>query len=182
MIKKIIILYSLLLVCNTTFSQKVYITKTGYISFFSHTLVEDIKAHNNQVLSVFNKETGEISIQLLIRSFNFKKTLMKQHFNESYIESHIYPKATFKGEIVNFKDISTTSKQNIEIKGVLKIRDIEKEVRMNATINILKNELQISGSFKVEVADFDIKIPAIVKNNIAKVIKVSFDLNHKPYK
>jgi hypothetical protein len=34
----------------------------------------------------------------------------------------------------------------------------------------------------VEVADFDIKIPIVVRNNIAKTIKVSFDLHHKPYK
>jgi len=31
------------------------------------------------------------------------------------------------------------------------------------------------------VADYDIDIPRIVVNNIAKSIKVSFDLDHKPY-
>ena len=43
------------------------------------------------------------------------------------------------------------------------------------------DEIVLKGDFNVQVADFNIKIPAIVRNNIAKTIKVTFDLRHKPY-
>jgi len=178
--KKIYILLFSLFFVNQMFSQKKYLAKDGYISFFSHSLVEDIKADNNQVLSIIDKETGEIAIQLLMRSFLFKKALMQQHFNESYVESHKYPKAKFNGLIVNFEDLNDKN-SNTEIKGTLSVHGKEKEISIIAKVIINEDEINISGDFMVEVADFNIKIPAIVRNNIAKIIKVTFQIKHKPY-
>ncbi|WP_299523519.1 YceI family protein [uncultured Lutibacter sp.] len=179
MIKNTILIITLLFsIC--AFSQGKYLTKDGYISFFSHSLVEDIKANNYQVVSIIDSETGEIAIQLLMKSFMFKKALMQEHFNESYIESHKYPKAIFKGFILNFNEFEGEN-SNLEIKGILSIHGKEKEVSTIANVVILENEINLSGHFMVEVADFDIKIPMVVRNNIAKIIKISFELNHKPY-
>ena len=163
--KNRIIVILLFLMSSQLFSQERYLTKEGYISFFSHSLVEDIKADNYQVLSVIDKKTGEIAIQLLMKSFMFKKALMQEHFNQSYVESYKYPKATFKGFILNLKEL-----------------DNQKEISTIANIQILKDQINLSGHFMVEVADFDIKIPIVVRNNIAKTIKITFDLKHKPYK
>ena len=51
---KKIIAFLILMVVLKSYSQDKYITKEGYISFFSHTIVEDIKADNFQVLSVID--------------------------------------------------------------------------------------------------------------------------------
>jgi len=169
------------LVASQLFSQEKYLTKEGSISFFSHSLVEDIKADNYQVLSIIDKETGEIAIQLLMKSFMFKKALMQQHFNESYVESYKYPKATFKGFIMNFNELESQN-TTVEIKGILSIHGKEKEISTSAKIEVLKDQINLSGNFMVEVADFDIKIPVVVRNNIAKTIKITFNLQHKPYK
>jgi len=163
------------------YSQEKYLAKDGYVSFFSHTIVEDIKADNNQVLSVIDIETGEIAVQLLMRSFLFKKALMQQHFNESYVESHKYPKAIFRGHILNFKDLIDNNSET-EIKGVLTVHGKDKEISVLAKIEKDANKINISGDFTVEVAAFDIKIPGVVRNNISKIIKVTFNLQHKPYK
>lgn len=168
------------LVTIQCFSQGKFLTKDGYISFFSHSLVEDIKADNNQVLSVIDSKTGEVAVQLLMRSFLFKKALMQQHFNESYVESHKYPKAVFKGFILNFSELDATSRTT-EIKGTLTMHGKSKEISFSATVQVEEGMIKLSGDFTVEVADFAIKIPAVVRNNIAKVIKVTFNLNHKPY-
>ena len=87
------------------FSQIRFMRKEGFVSFISHTLVEDIKADNTQVLSIVDTETGEIAIQLLMRSFQFQKALMQQHFNDSYVESHKFPKAKFSGFIVDLDSL-----------------------------------------------------------------------------
>lgn len=176
-----IIIILLLLISSQLFSQERYLTKEGYISFFSHSLVEDIKADNYQVLSIIDKKTGEIAIQLLMRSFMFKKALMQQHFNQSYVESYKYPKATFKGFILNLKELDNQN-DTAEIKGILTIHGKEKEISTIANVQILKDQINLSGHFMVEVADFDIKIPIVVRNNIAKTIKITFDLQHKSYK
>src|SRR4030042_6695880 len=82
-----------------------YMTKNGYIGFFSHTPLEDIKADNNQVASVLDISTGEIVFQVLIKSFHFEKTLMEEHFNENYMESDKFPKSTFTGKIINLSSV-----------------------------------------------------------------------------
>lgn len=169
-----------ILISFQLFSQGKFLTKEGYISFFSHTIVEDIKANNSQVLSIIDTDNGEIAIQLLMKSFMFKKALMQEHFNDSYVESFKYPKATFRGFILNFNELPNQESE-VEIKGVLSVHGKEKEISILAKIAVLKDQINLSGHFVVEVADFDIKIPIIVKNNIAKTIKVSFDLQHKPY-
>ena len=179
--KNKIIIILLLLMSIQLFSQERYLTKEGYISFFSHSLVEDIKADNYQVLSVIDKKTGEIAIQLLMKSFMFEKALMQEHFNQSYVESYKYPKATFKGYILNLKELDVQN-GTVEIKGILSLHGKEKEISTIANIQILKDQINLSGHFMVEVADFDIKIPIVVRNNIAKTIKITFDLKHKPYK
>ncbi len=178
---RIIIVVLIFIISNQLFSQDRYLTKEGYISFFSHSLVEDIKADNYQVLSVIDKESGEIAIQLLMKSFMFQKALMQEHFNESYVESYKYPKATFRGHILNFSELDSLN-STVEIKGILSVHGKEKEVSALSKVEILEGQINLSGNFMVEVADFDIKIPTVVRNNIAKTIKVTFDLQHKPFK
>jgi len=176
--KKVYLLFFYLLIAINMFGQDKYLTKEGYVSFFSHSIVEDIEADNNQVLSVVDMSTHKVAIQLLMRSFMFEKALMQEHFNENYVESYKYPKAIFSGEMINF------NKENIktEIVGKLTLHGKEKEIRTIATVEIKPDGVLIKGDFMVEVADFDIKIPKVVINNIAKTIKVTYELYHKPYK
>lgn len=179
--KKIHFLVFALLCCCYLSAQEKFLTKEGYVSFFSHSLVEDIKADNNQVLSVIDTATGKIAIQMLMRSFMFKKALMQEHFNENYVESYKYPKATFSGEIMNLNELSDENNET-EIVGTLTVHGEEKEISTKVNVEFLEDGIRLKGDFNVDVADFKIKIPSIVANNIAKTIKVTFELDHKPYK
>lgn len=174
------ILLFLLLFINIAKAQGKYFTKSGHVSFFSYTLVEDIKADNNQVLSIIDTSNSKIVIKILMRSFHFKKALMQEHFNENYIESHKFPKAIFKGEILNFTELQDNDVT--EVKGTLIIRGIKKNITLKVKIKKEVSTILLTGNFNVQVADFDIKIPSVVSKNISKTIKISFELNHKPYK
>ena len=90
------LLLLLFLNLGTIFGQQ-FIARQGQVTFFSYATVEDIEAKNNQVLSILDFDKKEIAATMLMRAFVFKKDLMHEHFNESYIESDIYPKATFEG-------------------------------------------------------------------------------------
>ena len=85
-----------------TYAQGKYMTKTGRISFFSANPIEDIEAKNQQVAAVLDLVTGQLAFALPVKGFVFKRTLMQEHFNESYLESDKYPKATFAGRFVGF--------------------------------------------------------------------------------
>lgn len=157
-----------------------FIANQGQVSFFSYTPVENIEAQNNQVLSILDVTNNEIAISMLMRAFVFKKALMREHFNESYIESDIYPKANFEGKIINF-DATLEGPQTRIVRGTLTIHGVSKNVDIKATIAPKDDTYVITGDFDVVVKDFDIKIPPILASNIAKTINVKFIFEYKPY-
>ena len=173
---------SLLILPLITEAQDRYITRQGFISFYSHTPVEDIEAVNNQVLSIVDLESGAVAVSLLMKSFQFEKALMQEHFNENYVESDKYPKANFEGRIMNLPEIRAGDNGVAQIKGNLTIHGITQPITMEGKLDIKKERVRFEGSFMVTVADYDIKIPTIVTRNIAKEVKVTCVLNHEPFK
>ena len=127
--KKLIIPVTFLLFALTVNAQK-YITKNGYVSFFGHTPMEDIKADNNQVASILDISTGEIAFQVLIKSFQFEKALMQEHFNENYLESEKFPRSTFSGKITNLSEVnfSKSGKYEATVEGDLLIHGVTKKI------------------------------------------------------
>ena len=174
------LLFFMALCLSFNTKPKQYIARQGQISFFSYTSVENIEAKNNQVLSILDIENNEIAVSMLMRTFIFKKSLMYEHFNESYIESDIFPKANFSGKIIDF-DASNKGTQIKIIRGILTIHGKEKEIDIKTTIKNNNGVYVLQGEFSITVKDFDIKIPPILSSNIAKNIAVKFVFNYVPY-
>lgn len=179
--KSIITILCCFLFITISNSQERYLTKNGAINFYSKAPMEDITADNNQVLSIVDATSGKMAISILMKSFLFDKALMQEHFNENYVESDKFPKATFKGSILNFEAVNET-KSLKQVKGKLTIHGVSKEITIDANFTKTKDAILVDGNFIIEVDDFNIKIPAVVAKNIAKKIKVSFNFNHKPFK
>ena len=90
--KKIFLVFLSIGLFQIAGAQK-FISKAGHIWFYSHTPVEEIEAHNRQVVSILDANTGDLQFTLLVKSFEFKIALMQEHFNENYLESDKYPKS-----------------------------------------------------------------------------------------
>src|SRR5690606_25721096 len=99
--RKITFTIAIILLANMVFAQK-YFTKTGNVSFFSETPMENIEAYNRSASVVVDGASGAVQVAVLIKGFLFEKALMQEHFNENYLESGKYPKAVFKGKLENF--------------------------------------------------------------------------------
>jgi polyisoprenoid-binding protein YceI len=175
----------ILLIClflvSFTNAQERFLTKNGMISFFSKTPIENIEAENNQVLSIVDVSNGQMAIAILMKSFMFEKALMQEHFNENYVESDKYPKAIFKGDILDF-DKMVGLETTASIKGNLTMHGVTNETTIEAVIKRTVDLVEMTGDFFINLSDFDVKIPSIVKNKISQKIKVSFRFQHKPYK
>lgn len=141
------------------FSQeKIYSTKSGSISINANTPLETIEATNNQTLSKLSDKSGQLVFMLLIKGFTFKNALMQEHFNENYMESSKFPKADFKGNIINLRDVNFTKDgaYNIKVEGILTIHGVSKKLNTTGTIVVEKGTLKSSASFKVKVRDYGI--------------------------
>ena len=171
--KIILICPFLILLCSFVVAQKVY-TKNGAISFFSSSPMENIAASNNQVMSVLNESTGDLQFSVLIKSFHFKKSLMETHFNENYLESDKYPKAIFKGKINDLSKLNFTTdgSYTVEVTGDLTMHGVTNRITTTGKILIKSGIATAMADFKLKLADYKIKIPAIVKDNIAEIIDI----------
>lgn len=176
------LLLLLLILCTsfTDVKEQEYIDRLGHVEFFSYTSVENIQAVNKEVLSIINPEQKKIAVRILMRAFSFKKSLMEEHFNESYIESDIYREATLEGSIVDF-DSNFEGKQTRIVKGDFTLRGIKKPIEVKVNIAKTKNGYTINGELEVKIKDYEIKVPALLSPNIAKKIKVSFNFQYVPY-
>lgn len=160
------------------FSQK-YMTKNGSIRFYSETPIETIQADNKQVNSALDIQTGDFVFKVLMKSFVFEKALMQEHFNENYVESDKFPNATFQGKITNLSAISFLKEGTYEatVEGDLTIHGVTKKISEKGTFTVKAGDkIHGTSKFMVKPADYGIKIPSTVMNNIAETIEVTVDV------
>ncbi|MFN8256266.1 MAG: YceI family protein [Bacteroidales bacterium] len=162
-------------------AQANYFTKTGKIQFFSKTAIENIEATNNQVVSTLNLEKGDISFGVLIKAFKFQNALMEEHFNENYMESTKFPKSTFKGKIDNLNEINfkKPGKYNAKISGDLTIHGVTKPISAIAFFEVKDKTIGASSTLIIKPADYNIQIPDLVKDKIAKEVSVEINIEYE---
>jgi len=164
-VNKLITFILLFLFATNIYSQR-FITKEAEISFFSKAPIEDISAKNNKVSAVYDDETKQLVFQLNISDFIFPKPLMQEHFNENYLESDKFPKASFSGNLGELNKVSIAA-------GTLKIHGESNEVEVSGNLVVNNDSVIIDATFTIQLKDYDIKIPKIVMYNIAEEIEVT---------
>ncbi len=151
------------------------ISKDATISFFSKTPMEDIDATSKTAASGINIKTGEVIFKVNNNSFQFKKKLMQEHFNENYMESDTYPTSEFKGKIMDAVDLSKPGTYNVAVKGNLQIHGVTKTYQTQAKITVTADAVTASTTFRVKLEDHKIKIPTIVIAKIAEVVDIKIN-------
>lgn len=173
-----VVLALILSFCISVCHAQKFSTESGKISFFSDAAIEDIKAENTIVASMFNASSGELVYIVKIKDFVFPKALMREHFNEKYMETEKFPKSTFQGKLIGF-NASASGEQKVSAKGKLTIHGVAKDVDIPGTIEFASGKVTMKSKFIVKLADYDIKIPKLVWQNIAEEIEVKIDFIYK---
>jgi hypothetical protein len=168
------LLIAMLYVCAIGHSQEKMISKSGKITFEgSVASFEEVKAINNNVTFILNPATGEIASLALMKGFRFKVALMEEHFNENYIETDRYPKATFRGKIEGF-DLESlrVNPKDFIIKGKLELHGKSRDIITKARISKSVSGISILSDFSVNASDFNIEIPSLVKSKVSNKINI----------
>ena len=172
--------FILLISVSSTNAQK-YFTRAGKISFYSNAPLEKIEAYNNKVTSVVDITSGQIEFAVLIKAFHFEKALMQEHFNENYMESSKFPKAVFKGRIINLDEV-VFAKDGIyraQIKGQLSIHGETNDIVAQGQFTVKDKQISALSTIKVLLEDYGIKIPGVVRDNISKEIVIDIACSYK---
>src|SRR5664279_317191 len=149
-----------------------YMTKTGFIGFYSKTPFEDIQGENNQVYAVLDPVSHHLAFAVLLKGFIFPKELMQIHFNENYVESDKYPKATFSGTCSGDMDLSKDGIYQVVVKGDLNLHGVTKSMETTGQLEVKNGKIMGSSAFKIKPEDYQIIIPGVVRDKIAKEINV----------
>lgn len=158
------------------YAQKI-VTKTGTIKFqASMPSYEEVAAESKSASAVLEQSTGDFAALVLIKGFRFKVALMEEHFNENYMESEKFPKATFKGKIEGF-DLAkiTADTKTFVLKGDLTIHGKTKMVSVTVKVSKAPKGIVLNGTFEAKPEDYDIEIPSLVSKKIADKIKISYN-------
>lgn len=165
-------------IIGSTTAQSKYFTRTGTVIFDAEGKlddIEEIKAKNTAATCVLDAATGNMEWAVTMNKFSFANSLMQKHFNENYVESEKYPKATFKGKIndiskVNFDKDGTYP---VAVSGIMNLHGVSKEVNVKGTITVEKGKILSSSSFEIMLKDYKIDIPTVVFMKVADSAKVT---------
>lgn len=179
--------YLLFLLCSLTVllakGQEKYYTKNGHAYFMSQTDAINIDGNNKQVVSFLDVKTGDLAFAVLVKSFEFTLATAAEHFNETYMESHLYPKANFKGKIADLTkiDFSKPGLYTVPVEGALTLHGVTKSIKELAIFEVKNMAIVGKSSFTVAINDYNIKVPKVVEHRVAKNVNVKIECEYKPY-
>lgn len=162
------------------------VTKSGHISFFSHTVAEDITANNYKVVSTLNPSSGEVVFSVPMQSFEFEKALMQKHYNSpKFLDTKTYPKAKFKGNITNLSDInfSKDGTYNVNVSGELTLHGVTKPITDKGAVTVKGNKITVDVKMKITLADYNIAFEkGKPSTNIAETIDITVKVEYNSKK
>jgi hypothetical protein len=160
--------------CQT---DAVYSGRNGTVAFVSEAPLELIQAESQHLEGILNAVTGEFGFQVEINSFEgFNNPLQRIHFQENYLQSDEFPKAIFRGFIIEKDLLLAPGTHSIRAKGQLEVHGVVQERIIRGTINISENLVLIQTEFNLRLEDHNIRIPRIVYQKIAQEINISLEI------
>ncbi len=177
--KKLIILVFCLAFVSFAANAQKFITKTGHIKFYSEGSLEKIEAHNHQVNAGLDAASGDFVFKVLMKSFEFEKALMQEHFNENYVESDKFPNALFTGKVTNIKDVNIAKNgvYDAMVEGKLTLHGVTQNAKTKGSFEVKSDKITGSAKFSILLSDYNIKIPGAVANNISKSVEITVEVN-----
>ncbi len=159
-----------------TSSAQTYSTLKGQVTFSSEAPEERIDAVNNSVATQFIFDTGKGQVIVPVKSFKFQKALLQEHFNENYLESDQYSKATYKFTISDPGNIDLTKpgKYPVQTRGAFTIKKETKTIEVPGHIVVIDEQtIRMEAQFTIHPADYGISIPKLVERKVANSISIT---------
>ena len=174
--KSTALIWALVLAAMPISGQGVFRCENGKVVFKSNAPLEAIQAKSTKLRGVIDTARQSFAWSVDIKSFEgFNSPLQREHFNENYMESKQYPKASFTGKIIEKVDFQKNGTYSVRAKGKLNIHGVEQERIIKSKLEVEGNKVRIQSEFSVPLADHNISIPKVVYQKIAEQIDVKVE-------
>ena len=166
-----------ILTATISLNAQKFFTKNATITFQSKGPLETIEGTNKTTTAVIDSKAGAIAFSVIVKGFVMEKQLMQKHFNENYMESDRYPKATFTGAYTGEVIPGKEGIYNVVVKGKLTIHGVTRDIETPATLQIASGKLLGRCVMTIKPEDYNIKIPTVVRDKIAKEVSLNIQID-----
>ncbi|MBK5270492.1 MAG: YceI family protein [Bacteroidia bacterium] len=174
--KKTIFISALMFTATFLLAQK-KITTSATIAFDASTILDNLpKAENKTVIAALDTKTGVVQFEASVKNFAFPNPTMQDHFNgERWMNSDQFPKFTFNGKIDDLSKINFNKDGTyiVSVSGNLTIKDVSKSLTTTARAIIEGNILNVSSSFSIKLADYNLSGGSFDSGKVSKEPKIS---------
>ena len=166
-------------------AQKMF-TRDGVVGFdaTAPNSPESIKAVNKSGTCVWDKSSGAVEMAVLVKGFLFERALMQEHFNENYLESSTYPKATFKGKLDNPASVNTDKDGTYKVNatGAMTMHGVTKPLTVPVTFTVKSGKVSTVVNFALALADYNVDVPSLVADKVSKTANINIAATLSPMK
>jgi polyisoprenoid-binding protein YceI len=156
-------------------NQSLFELSAASIKFTSDAPLELIQAETETVKGIMTAD-GQFAFSVEMKTFRgFNTGLQREHFNENYMETSKYPKASFEGTIIEDVDFDNLNEIRIRARGIFSVHGVQQERIIPIELSREGTEIKFSTTFQVPLAEHKIEIPQIMYQKIAETIDVSVD-------
>jgi hypothetical protein len=152
----------------------------GTIVFEAGAPLSLIKGTSESANGTIDLETGKFKFDVPITSFQFLNSLMHERFNDRYMQSHRFQKASFTGHITEKGPITEKGERKVTATGLLTIHGVAKKRTITGTLLQKGNTWQLLSDFEVKLSDHHIQAPKLSAGSGASSMNVSIQMPLRP--
>ena len=156
----------------------------------------DVTADNYQVYSEINPNSGEVTFQGLMKSFEFEMGALDRAFNSSTVDLSQYSKFNYEGRITNIAAIQFDRPgiYRVEVSGKLFMGSYIRKTSAQGTLKVLANgNLESESDFSIKIEEESMntindlmrkKLPSVIaldtdKLGISRDIRINLKANYR---
>lgn len=165
---------SVFLLLSVQAHAQIFSITKGKVDFRSDAPLELITASSKDLKGKIDVEKRQFAFSVKMNSFmGFNSPLQREHFNENYVESDVFPDANFAGKIIEEVNLAADGTYEIRAKGKFTIHGVTQDRIIKSTVVVKNGMIRLDAAFTVLLADHNIPVPKVVHEKLASEIKVN---------
>ena len=150
-----------------------YLTESGYAEFESRAPLLTFKGTSDHLNGLIDLEKNMIDFYLDLNTIDTGIRLRNRHMRDSYLETGKYPYAEFTGRLTTLFDPDRSGLQDVIAEGTFQIHGVEREIRVEGTLEVTDAGLLLNAGWSVKLADYNIDRPRVVFYELADEQRVT---------
>lgn len=147
------------------------------VSYYMSHPLHDFEGNNKKVsaLILFNPKSKTINtaaVVLSVSDFSSGNGNRDSHAMET-LEALKYPLVSFTSTAI--REVG----DSLAINGILNFHNVKRAISFKASKKITGNNLNVIGSFSIDMTDYQVKPPSLLGMETRKTIKLVFNINFK---